>query len=177
MIRNALAATAIGSQFGLTEAEVKEGIEAVMPVDGRSNIIKTEHFTLIDDCYNANPVSMRSALDMLAQAEGRTVAILGDMGELGEKEAKYHKEVGAYAVQKNITGLICVGSLSRFMYQGGCKAKAKSLSNTFVQYYETKEALMAGMKRGGLVPNGVTVLVKASHSMGFSQIIEFLKST
>ena len=63
------------------------------------------------------------------------------------------------------------------MYQGGCKAKAKSLSNTFVQYYETKEALMAGMKRGGLVPNGVTVLVKASHSMGFSQIIEFLKST
>ncbi|MCI8945515.1 MAG: UDP-N-acetylmuramoyl-tripeptide--D-alanyl-D-alanine ligase [Lachnospiraceae bacterium] len=177
MIRNALAATAIGSQFGLTEAELKEGIEAVMPVDGRSNIIKTEHFTLIDDCYNANPVSMRSALDMLAQAEGRTVAILGDMGELGEKEAKYHKEVGAYAVQKNITGLICVGSLSRFMYQGGCKAKAKSLSNTFVQYYETKEALMAGMKRGGLVPNGVTVLVKASHSMGFSQIIEFLKST
>lgn len=176
MIRNALAATAIGCQFGLSEEELKEGIEAVRPVGGRSNIIQTEHFTLIDDCYNANPVSMRAALDMLAQADGRTVAILGDMGELGEKEVRYHKEVGAYAVQKHLTGLICVGSLCRFMYQGGCKAKAKTLSNTFVQYYDTKEALLAGIESGGLLPSGATVLVKASHSMGFSQIMEILKS-
>ena len=132
-------------------------------------------YTVIDDCYNANPVSMRAALDMLSHADGRTVAILGDMGELGEKENRFHKEVGAYAVQKNITGLICVGRRSRFMYQGGCKAKSKTLNNTFVQYYETLESLLERMQSGGLFPEGATILVKASHSMGFSRLVDMLR--
>ncbi len=174
MVRNALVAAAIGRQFGMTQEEIREGIAAVGPVNGRSHIVELKHYTLIDDCYNANPVSMRTALDMLSHAGGRTVAILGDMGELGEKKNKYHKEVGAYAVQKNITGLICVGSLSRFMYQGGCKAKSKTLNNTFVQYYETLESLLERIESGGLLPDGATILVKASHSMGFSKLVEWL---
>ncbi len=177
MVRNALAATAIGEQFGLTRHEITEGIASVRPVNGRSNIIALNGLTLIDDCYNANPMSMRAALDILAEAGGRTVAILGDMGELGEKEGKFHKEVGAYAVQKHLTGLICVGRLARFIYQGGCKAKGKTLSNTFVQYYETREALLNRLAGGGLIPEGTTVLVKASHSMGFSAIVEALKGS
>ena len=85
--------------------------------------------------------------------------------------------MGAYAVQKHLTGLICVGRLARFIYQGGCKAKGKTLSNTFVQYYETREALLNRLAGGGLIPEGTTVLVKASHSMGFSAIVEALKGS
>ena len=175
MVRNALAATAIGEYFGMTTQEIQEGIASVRPISGRSRILPLAGYTVIDDCYNANPVSMRAALDMLSHADGRTVAILGDMGELGEKENRFHKEVGAYAVQKNITGLICVGRRSRFMYQGGCKAKSKTLNNTFVQYYETLESLLERMQSGGLFPEGATILVKASHSMGFSRLVDMLR--
>lgn len=177
MIRNALAATAVGEQYGLTEEEIAAGIASVLPVEGRSNIVKCGRLTLIDDCYNANPVSMRAALDLLSSADGRTVAILGDMGELGEGAAGFHMEIGAYAVEKKITGLICVGSLARYMYQGGCKMKERTMHNTFVQYYETLEELLAKIKSGGLFSEEVTVLVKASHSMQFSKIVALLKNS
>lgn len=177
MIRNALAATAIGEQYGLTIQEITDGIESAAPVGGRSNILKCGRFTLIDDCYNANPVSMRAALDMLGSVNGRTVAILGDMGELGEEEIKFHREIGAYAVNKKITGLICVGRLARYMYQGGCKAKERTVNNTFVQYYETLEMMLDRIENGKLFTGEMTVLIKASHSMQFSKVVEAMKRT
>lgn len=178
MIRNALAATAVGEQYGLTKEEIRKGIASVMPVEGRSNIMQFGNLTLIDDCYNANPVSMRAALDLLGSVEGRTIAILGDMGELGEKTAIFHEEIGAYAVEKKITWLICVGKLSRFMYQGGCKAKEKTLNNTFVQYYETIDTLLDIIDNFDLLAaKDVTILIKASHSMQFSKIVDALKKS
>ena len=178
MIRNALAATAIGQQYGLNTEEIAAGIASVTPVGGRSNIIDCGNLTLIDDCYNANPVSMRAALDLLGLAEGKQLAILGDMGELGEKQEEYHAQIGAYAIEKKITGLICVGRLSRFMYQSACRAKEKQLSNTFVQYYETLEELFAALEQAdeNLLSEEITILVKASHSMQFSQIVERWKT-
>lgn len=174
MIRNALAATAIGEQYGLTEAEIAAGIAAVTPVGGRSNIVTYGSLTLIDDCYNANPVSMRAALDMLSRVSGKTIAVLGDMGELGENEAQYHREIGAYAVEKEITGLICVGRLARYLYQGACKAKERTMNNTFVLYFETLEALLCKLENENLFSYHITALVKASHSMQFSRIIKML---
>ncbi len=175
MVRTALAATAVGKQLGLTNEEIAAGIEAVRPVEGRSNIMKCGKITLIDDCYNANPVSMRAALDMLSASGDRTVAILGDMGELGENTVKFHMEIGAYAVEKNITGLICVGRLAKYMYQGGCRVKEKAPHNTFVQYYETLDELLETIKKDGQLPGDLTVLVKASHSMQFSRIVELIQ--
>lgn len=175
MIRNALAATAIGEQYGLTQEQIVAGIASVKPVDGRSNIVKYGSFTLIDDCYNANPVSMRAALDVLSGVSGRTVAVLGDMGELGENEAQFHREIGAYAVEKGITGLICIGRLARYMYQGACKTKERTMHNTFVLYYETLEELLSKLENDRLFSYHVTVLIKASHSMQFSKIVEVLK--
>lgn len=175
MIRNALAATAIGQQYGLTKEEIAAGIASVQPVGGRSNIIQCKGLTLIDDCYNANPVSMRAALDLLSLAEGRKLAILGDMGELGDKQETFHAEIGAYAIEKKLTGLICVGRLARAMYQGACKAKEKQLSNTFVHYYESVEEVLAALTEKEMLTNQLTVLVKASHSMGFSRIVDELK--
>ncbi len=175
MVRNALAATAIGQQYGLTKEEIAAGIAGVKPIGGRSNMIQCGSMTLIDDCYNANPVSMRAALDLLALAEGRKLAILGDMGELGDGKEAFHAEIGGYAMEKKLTGLICVGTLSRFMYQGACKTKEKLLSNTFVCYYETVEELLAAAAEKGLFTGDMTILVKASHSMGFSRIVEQLR--
>ena len=88
MVLNALAATAVGRKLGLTMEEIKTGIEALEPVSGRFHIIETGKIQIIDDCYNANPVSMKASLDVLRDAKGRKVAILGDMGELGENESR-----------------------------------------------------------------------------------------
>ncbi|MBO5093594.1 MAG: UDP-N-acetylmuramoyl-tripeptide--D-alanyl-D-alanine ligase [Lachnospiraceae bacterium] len=174
MIRNALAAAAVADQYGLTAQEIEKGIASVLPVGGRSNIVRSEGLTLIDDCYNANPVSMRAAIDLLALAEGRKIAILGDMGELGENEAKYHAQIGAYAVNAQITGLICVGKLAKHMYQGACREKEKTLCNTFVKYYETLDELLARIADGSIRMDELTVLVKASHSMQFHRLVNAL---
>lgn len=100
MISNALAGVAVGYALGMKDEEIIRGIEKLVPIAGRNNLIEAEHYTIIDDCYNANPASMKSSLDVLTFADTRTVAILGDMGELGADEKKMHAEVGTYAVKK-----------------------------------------------------------------------------
>lgn len=176
MIRNALAATAVAQQYGLTTKEIAEGIASVLPVGGRSNLIQCGSMTILDDCYNANPVSVKAALDMLSLAEDDKIAILGDMGELGEKWEQYHAEVGAYAVEKGISALVCVGKLSKAMYQGACRSKEKKLSNTIVLYYEGLDDLLAEIQMGKIFTDKTTILVKASHSMQFSKIVEWLRN-
>ena len=90
MVSNALGATALGKYFGLTDEEIAQGIAEYKPTGSRQNVIKTEKLTIIDDCYNANPASMRASVETLAGFEGRRVAILGDMKELGSQENELH---------------------------------------------------------------------------------------
>ena len=90
MVYNALAATAVGYSLGLTDEEIAQGIASNVPIAGRNNLIEGKCYTVIDDCYNANPASMKSSLDVLAYADTRTVAVLGDMFELGADEKKMH---------------------------------------------------------------------------------------
>lgn len=166
MVYNAMAATAAGRLFGLTAEEIEEGIRKIKPVSGRSHLVKTDRYVVIDDCYNASPVSMEAALDLLKTARGRTVAILGDMGELGENEIQLHERVGHYAAGKGIDLILCVGSLSKHM------AEAALADGGRVHYYADKEALMADL--GHFLAHGDTILVKASHSMQFENIVNFL---
>lgn len=176
MLYNALAATAAGMLFGLTAEEIQEGIRTVKAVDGRSHVIRTDRLTLIDDCYNANPVSMKAALDLLHMTElsevfedaARKVAVLGDMFELGTDEAALHREVGVYAAEKQIDVLVCVGNLCRHMYEGASKV----CSVTSCYYFEDKEALAAQMDT--IIQDGDLVLVKASHGMHFEELIKML---
>lgn len=79
MITNALAAVAVGQQMGLSDEEIVQGIAAFRPVDGHGSVFATEHFTIMDDCYNANPVSMQAGVHLLSEVPERKVAILGDM--------------------------------------------------------------------------------------------------
>jgi UDP-N-acetylmuramoyl-tripeptide--D-alanyl-D-alanine ligase len=169
MVLNALAATSVGALLGLTCEEIAAGIGAVQALGGRSNIIRLENLTLIDDCYNANPNSMKASLDLLCMADTRKVALLGDMFELGVREKELHEEVGTYAAEKEIDVLICVGQLSYHMYQGAvktCKGR--------VLYYETRDDLIASLS--DLLLKGDTVLIKASHGMGFEHIVKTLQS-
>ncbi len=169
MILNALAATAVGNLLGLTGEEIVAGIEAVKPTGGRSNIIRHENYTVIDDCYNANPVSMKAAIELLTTADTRKVAILGDMFELGEGERTLHHEVGAFAASKEIEMLACVGKLSRNMYEG---AREASFRGTLL-YYETRDELIRALP--DIVKENDTILVKASHGMGFEHVVKALQ--
>ena len=166
MVMNALAAAAVGHQLGLTMEEIKAGIEQLEAVSGRFHIIENGRLQIIDDCYNANPVSMKASLDVLCDAKGRRVAILGDMGELGENEAQLHAEVGAHASGNHIDLLICTGTVSSHMAEaavadGGCGE---------VLQVPTLDALLTCLP--SLIEPDDTVLVKASHFMHFEKIIE-----
>ena len=168
MVMNALAATAVGLRLGLSKDQIREGISSVKATSGRSNIVKTGHYVVIDDCYNANPVSMCAAIDLLNMAEGRKVAILGDMFELGENEEELHAKVGAYAAKAGIDVLLCAGSLSSNM----ARAAEQENAGMLVVYCLTGEELQKSMRL--YLQDGDTVLVKASHGMQYQKIVDAL---
>ena len=169
MVYNALAGTAVGLSLGLTTDEIRQGIESLLPVSGRNHLIHTEKWEILDDCYNANPVSMAASLDVLSCALGRKVAILGDMGELGENEKLLHYNVGCHAADAGIDALFLVGELSRETARGAA-AKNPSL---ICRHFDTKEALFKALPL--LLTRGDSILVKASHFMEFPEIVEWLK--
>jgi UDP-N-acetylmuramoyl-tripeptide--D-alanyl-D-alanine ligase len=175
MVLNALAATAVGSLLDMTNREIEAGIASVKPVGGRSNILRQERWTVIDDCYNANPVSMKAALDLLGMANTRKVAILGDMFELGANEALLHKEVGEYAIRSKVDLLVCIGTLSLHMYNGAQEQLEPSHrdNNSRCLYFATRDELIGSLQ--DFLQAGDTILVKASHSMGFEQVVKVLQ--
>lgn len=167
-VMNALAGACVGEKLGLSSKEIAQGISNAKTISGRTNIIRAKEGLIIDDCYNANPVSMKAALDVLARQNGRTIAVLGDMGELGSNEKQLHYEVGEYAAQKQIDAVFCTGELSKELAKGALETG--NWSEVF--WFETKEQLVKA-----LLPyrkKGDTILVKASHFMEFSEIVEKL---
>lgn len=173
MVYNALAAATVGRILGMDIVNIQQGIEKVRPVGGRSNIIRAKEYTVIDDCYNANPISMKAAIDLLKSAEGRKVAILGDMFELGDKEKEMHADVGRYAAEKQIDVICCIGSLSKSMYEAAMKVlnAFSGNRNTEVYYFETKTEMLC--KLNDVLTERDTILVKASHGMHFEEIVKF----
>ena len=169
MVYNALAGTSVGLALGLTLEEIKAGIESAQTISGRNNIIHTEKHTIMDDCYNANPVSMKASLDVLSTALGRKVAILGDMGELGADELALHYTVGEHAAQKQIDLLLCVGTLSEEIVKGA-KAVNPEIN---AEVFTTKEELLE--KLSELLADGDSILIKASHFMQFEKIVNALQ--
>ena len=168
MIINALAATVVGILFGMDTAAIKQGIEGVQATQGRSNVIASKKYVVVDDCYNANPTSMRAAIDMLKEAKGRTVAVLGDMFELGKDTALLHRKTGTYAAQKGIDVIVCVGELAKNMYEGAVEAADMSKC----LYFENKELLTEVID--DIFMKDDTILVKASNGMHFNTIVEEL---
>lgn len=169
MVCNAVAAAAVGQIYGLTGEQIKRGIENIEPLSGRFRMLETDKFLIVDDCYNANPMSMKASLDVLKDGEGRRVAILGDMGELGENEVRLHQEVGEHAARCGIDICICAGTLSKYIAD-----RAKELNSDLTVIYEkNKEELLRKLPE--YVHTGDTILVKASHFMGFDQVVKLLQ--
>ena len=169
MVYNALAGTAVGLALGLTTEEIRAGIESLTALSGRNHLIHTEKWDILDDCYNANPVSMAASLDVLSCALGRKVAILGDMGELGENEKLLHYNVGCHAADAGVDAVFLVGELSKETARG---VEAKNPSIT-CRHFDTREELINTLPL--LLSKGDSILVKASHFMEFPEIVEWLK--
>ncbi|MBR5472473.1 MAG: UDP-N-acetylmuramoyl-tripeptide--D-alanyl-D-alanine ligase [Clostridia bacterium] len=167
MVYNALAGALVGQELGLTTDEIKAGIEALVPVSGRNNLIETDSLMIIDDCYNANPISTKASLDVLSMADSRRVAVLGDMFELGENEKQLHFGVGEHAAKKNIDLVICIGALSTNTACGAETGSAKVLR------FATKAEFLSQAKN--ILQKGDAVLVKASNGMAFKEIVENLQ--
>ncbi len=162
-VYNALAAYAVGKLFSLTPEEIKNGIASFQMSNNRMNTIKTTKFTIINDTYNANPDSVKSAIKTLGTFKNRKVAILGDMLELGENEKKYHQEIGEFCNEK-IDVLITIGVLSKNMFDKFTKEK---------YYFKTNEEAETKLK--DILKQDYVILVKASHSMKLDTIVNFLK--
>ena len=173
MVMNALAATCVGDLLGLKPEEIAEGIKNVKAVGGRSNLISLKNRTILDDCYNANPVSMKAAIDLLKQADTRKVAILGDMFELGEGQDVMHAEIGTYAVERGIDVLVCVGELSQNMYDAAIKAQQDFNSDIKVYYLKDTQEVIDKIEE--YLEKDDAILVKASHGMGFAKVVEALQ--
>lgn len=172
MVYNALAATAVGYALGMNDSEIAAGIAANVPIAGRNNLIEGAHYTVIDDCYNANPASVRSSLDVLAYADTRTVAVLGDMFELGAKEKEMHYDTGAHAALAGIDAVICIGDLSAETARGARETAEKKGLSTLVYHFDTKEEFFG--EQDNILREKDTILVKASHGMEFPEIVERL---
>ena len=162
-VYNALAAYAVGKLFSLTPEEIKNGIASFQMSNNRMNTIKTAKFTIINDTYNANPDSVKSAIKTLGTFKNRKVAILGDMLELGENEKKYHQEIGEFCNEK-IDVLITIGVLSKNMFDKFTKEKS---------FFKTNEEAETKLK--DILKQDDVILVKASHSMKLDTIVNFLK--
>lgn len=168
-IANAMVAAKVGALLGLSKEEIEKGLTRVAPTAGRGHLIDKGSYLIVDDCYNANPVSMKAAIDLLTEAQGRKVAILGDMFELGENERELHYGVGRYVAEKEIDLVLLAGELStemeRAILAGGTK--------TQVVHYLTRDLLIEDLPNH--IKKGDTILVKASHGMGYQNIVEKLE--
>lgn len=170
MVYPALQAAIVGAHFGLNAEDIANGIAKRATTNGRMNIIETEKgYTVIDDCYNASPSSMKAGIDTLTYADGRKICILGDMFELGADELPLHREIGEYVSDKNIDILITIGNLSKEM----ASAAENANGVTKVVSFEANEPAIEYIK--SIIEKNDTVLIKASNSMKFSEIVDALK--
>ena len=166
-VANALAAAAAAHALGVSLFGIKTGLEAVLPVKGRAVAqVTASGLRIIDDTYNANPTSMCAAVDILAAFSGRTVLVLGDIGELGEWAEQGHREVGAYAADK-VSALYAVGpmmahAVTAFGHQARHFANQADLIKALRAEHETNTTLLITGSRSAAMDNVVAALCGSS---------------
>lgn len=158
---NALAATAAAIAAGISLNDIKAGLEAVQPASGRMQMhIAQQGYTLIDDTYNANPLSLQAAVDTLSHFTGKKIIVLGDMKELGDNAAKLHETAGENMRQAGIDYLFTLGDLTA--------NTAKAFGNQ-AQHFQQASELVTALKP--LLNQTTTILVKGSRSMHMEKVI------
>ena len=165
-VKNALAAAACALSAGVPLATVVQGLTAFEPVQGRSRALSLSagRISLVDDTYNANPDSVRAAIEVLAELPGPRLLVLGDMGEVGDQGPEFHAEVGAYAAEKGIDALFTLGELSLHAHRAFGSQKA--------QHFADMAALQAAM--AAVWRSASSILVKGSRFMKMERVVQAL---
>jgi UDP-N-acetylmuramoyl-tripeptide--D-alanyl-D-alanine ligase len=162
-VRNALAAVAATTAAGVSLAAVKAGLEAFRPVKGRLQSKRgLKGAAIIDDSYNANPDSVRAAIDVLAALPGKRLLVLGDMGEVGDRGGEYHAEIGGHARSQGVDGLYTLGEMT--------VATAHNFGGG--SHFGSVDALVAALKPQ--LDASTTVLVKGSRFMRMERVVDAL---
>jgi UDP-N-acetylmuramoyl-tripeptide--D-alanyl-D-alanine ligase len=167
-VKNAMAATACALAAGVPLAAVAQGLVAFEPVKGRSRALVlntgTQDITLVDDSYNANPDSVRAAIDVLAELPAPRLLVLGDMGEVGNQGPEFHAEVGAYAAERGIEALFTLGDL--------CVHSAQAFGAA--RHFEDMDRLLSVVT--AQVDGFHSVVVKGSRFMKMERVVQALLS-
>jgi len=159
---NAATATAAALALGIGLQEIQQGLEKVQPVPGRLNLMRTSAgWTIIDDTYNANPASLYSALQVLANLQGKAWLVLGDMKELGESSRKLHAEVGDAARLMGVSRIFATGEMTEYTVDSFGEG---------ARHFPDQDALIQAIC-AELRP-GINCLVKGSRSMGMETVVE-----
>ena len=165
-VRNALAAIACAFAAGIGQDAIVAGLEHFAPVSGRlQRKTGANGVTVIDDSYNANPDSVRAAIDVLAQAAAPRILVLGDMGEVGTQGQQFHEEIAAYAASAGIEHVLVTGELARHMV------------GTVVKHFEQFDELLAALDTALGSKSDATVLVKGSRFMKMERVVQHLTGT
>lgn len=169
MAYSASIAVAVGEELGLSHDEIVRGAAAYEPAGSRMRVVRLpEGRIILDDCYNANPQSVTAALEVLAKTEcDHRVAVLGDMGELGDLTEQAHYNMGALAAMLGIDFVVAIGEKAAKIADGTAQSGGEVL------HFATKEEAI-GTLRQQLEP-GTAMLVKASHAMHFGALVEALQ--
>ena len=162
-VRNALAAVACALGAGIKQDAIARGLEAFAPVGGRLQRKQAANgATVIDDTYNANPDSMRAAIDVLAAYPAPRILVVGDMGEVGAQGKEFHEEIGAYARARGIETVLATGELARHLVASGAR------------HYEQFDELLAALDETLGGNTTTTVLVKGSRFMKMERVVQHL---
>ncbi len=162
-LQNALASIAVGRELGLSTDEMAAGLDAFENTGMRQKITEKDGVTIINDCYNANPDSMRASLTLLSRSTGRKIAVLADMLELGAVAEDAHFKIGAYAA-KCADVIFATGDMREVVKKGASGAE--------VHTFDGAETLANALS--GILKSGDTVLVKASRGMHLERVVEAL---
>jgi len=166
-VLNALAAAAVAYALEIPLEYIKAGLEAMKPYPGRlAPLTGKNGCRLIDDSYNANLVSVKAAIDVLANYPGETILVLGDLRELGEEGPEHHRMLGEYASEQGIDRLYTLGTLTR---------ETAAAFGDEAQCFDDWKALSEELSKA-LTPE-ITVLVKGSQSMGMKRVVDFISIT
>jgi UDP-N-acetylmuramoyl-tripeptide--D-alanyl-D-alanine ligase len=162
-VRNALASIACALAAGISQEAIVRGLESFTPVGGRLQRKEaTCGATVIDDTYNANPDSVRAAIDVLAQYPSPRILVLGDMGEVGTQGQQFHEEIGAYANSRGIDTVLATGELARHLAVSGAR------------HFEQFDELLAALDTKLGSKSDATVLVKGSRFMKMERVVQHL---
>lgn len=170
-IANALAGAAVGSALGFSDDEIVLGLERFRPAPMRSEIRRWGGVLYLYDCYNANPASVKAALELLVGLDParRTIAVLGDMLELGPQEAQFHKEIGREAAKLQVTHLIACGGFGENMKEGAQRVRG------ITQVTVVKDVTEAGALLKKMVRRGDVVLIKASRGAKMERVLDAVR--